>query len=320
MSASEEIQPSQCLHAQDHEEIYEEVVEEDVSTTTYPSFHLERPSPGRFGIRPKKNDDDDEDDDHHPRHDEDCARVLQPTPRRRPTPPSSLDVVAAASGSLCVKKQQPLRDPSASNLLKRRAKKQNLKMVGDHEYGADDTEILCESTPDVKRLVRQSGDKQRQIPSTPALQRKPMDLSRKNCVMPVDDYDEGDGHPPRPPPLKTSTPKKKPLLKRPPLKRQRPPPYVPDESEEAMDDDEDDDDGAMDQDGVLSTSCSIPSLANYALNAPIHTPQFLESGEIDRSCEANNIGVGYGEYFKSITAAHTLSHISVFTPHFYNVQ
>ena len=135
------------------------------------------------------------------------------------------------------------------------------------------------------------------------------------------DYDEGDGLLPRPPPLKTSTPKKKPLLKRPPLKRQPPPAYVPDESEEPMDDDAGNDDDALDQEanGVLSTSCSIPSMANYALNAPLHTPQFLESGDIDRSCEANNIGVGYGEYLKSLACAHSMSHISVFTPHLYNV-
>ena len=151
MSASEEIQPSQCT--QDHEEMYEEeVVDEDVSTTTYPSFHLERPSPGRFASRPQKNPDDDEDDDHNSHDDEDGARVLQPTRRKRPTPPSSLDLVASSSGSLHVKKQPLLRDPSASNLLKKRAKKQNLQMFGDDEYGADDTEILLESSADGKSL------------------------------------------------------------------------------------------------------------------------------------------------------------------------
>lgn len=132
----------------------------------------------------------------------------------------------------------------------------------------------------------------------------------------MDEYDDvHDGQPPRPPPLKTSTPKKKPLLKRPPLERQPPPPFDLHDSEEQMDED------GMEEhhDAILSTSCSIPSLANYALNAQLHTPQFLESGEVERSSEANIIGVGYGEYRSNLSSVHNLSHISVFTPHFYNL-
>ncbi len=321
MSASEEIQPSQRDPDANHEEMFEE--DEDVSTTTYPSsFHLERPSPARFQRKPPKNDDDVDADEDDTNRNEEGPRALQPHQRRRPTPPNSLDVVASSTGSLHAKKQPHLRNPAASTLMKKRAKKENIEMWGD-ECGADDTAILPETTQDrvrdvkeVLERVKEIVDRRRgMVPATPAIHRRSADLGRKSTRMDVDDYDEGHDEPPRPPPLKTSTPKKKPLLKRPPLKRQPPPRYDLDDSEEQMDED-----GLQeDNDGLLSTSCNIPSLANYALNAPLHTPQFLESGDAERSCEANSIGVGYGEYRNYQSAVHNLTQISVFTPHFYNV-